>query len=194
VLFQSDAHPLPQTCEWFEDEDSFSSTKRKSAYQTFRDRSEKCARDLPTSRPPYLSWAEFRALEISSMNENKREKLLKAALVIIGALFLLIYPLGLVWPSGWLWHGGEGKYYFYMICAVYAVLGLYLIGAARNPRENASLISFAIWSSLAHAGVMAAEAIYDQHERAHLVGDVPALVVVAAVLWILSPTERARRA
>ena len=45
------------------------------------------------------------------MNDSTREKLLKIALVAFGAIFFLIYPLGLVWPSGWVWHGGEGKYY-----------------------------------------------------------------------------------
>ena len=87
------------------------------------------------------------------------------ALVAFGAIFFLVYPLGLVWPSGWVWHGGEGKYYFQMICGVYAVLGAYLIAAARKPSEHRSLISFAIWSSVVHAGIMAAQSIYDERER-----------------------------
>lgn len=111
------------------------------------------------------------------------------ALVAFGAIFLLVYPLGLIWPSGWVWHGGEGKYYFQMICGIYALLGVYLIAAARNPSEHRSLISFAIWSSVVHAGIMAAQSIYDQHERGHLIGDVPALLLVAAVLWFLFPNE-----
>jgi hypothetical protein len=82
------------------------------------------------------------------MNDRTREKLLKVALLAFGAIFLVVYPLGLVWPSGWVWHGGEGKYYFQMICGVYAVLGAYLIAAARKPSEHRSLISFAIWSSV----------------------------------------------
>jgi len=45
------------------------------------------------------------------MNNSTREKLLKMALVAFGAIFFVIYPLGLGWPSGWVWHGGEGKYY-----------------------------------------------------------------------------------
>jgi hypothetical protein len=124
------------------------------------------------------------------MNENTREKLLKAALVAVGAISFLVYPLGLVWPSGWLWHGGQGNYYFLMICGVYAVLGVYLIIAARNPSENRSLISFTISVNVVHAGIMAVEAIYDEHERGHLVGDVPALLLLAAVLWFLSPAKQ----
>ena len=124
------------------------------------------------------------------MNDSTREKLLKIALVAFGAIFFLIYPLGLVWPSGWVWHGGEGKYYLQMICGVYAVLGAYLIAAARKPSGHRSLISFAIWSSVVHAGIMAAQSIYDGHEISHLIGDVPALLLVAAVLWYLSPAKQ----
>jgi hypothetical protein len=121
------------------------------------------------------------------MSETTREKLLKTALVAFGAIFLLVYPLSLIWPSGWQWHGGEGRYYFQMLCGIYFVLGLYLITAARNPSEHRSLISFAVWSSVAHAAIMAAQSIYDPHERGHLVGDVPALLLVAVVLGFLFP-------
>ena len=124
------------------------------------------------------------------MNDDTREKLLKIALVAFGAIFFLIYPLGLVWPSGWLWHGGEGRYYLQMICGVYAVLGAFLIAAARNPSEHRSLISFTIWSSVVHAGIMAAQSIHDGHEIGHLVGYVPALLLVAAVLWFLSSARQ----
>jgi hypothetical protein len=98
------------------------------------------------------------------MDDITREKLLKIALVIFGAIFFTIYPLSLIWPSGWQWHGGHGQYYFQMICGVYAVLGAYLIAAARNPSEHRSLISFTIWSSIVHAGIMAVQATYDGHE------------------------------
>jgi len=123
------------------------------------------------------------------MDDNTRERLLKVALVVFGVVFLLVYPLGLIWPSGWIWHGGQGQYYLQMICGLYVVLGLYLIAAGRNPSEYRSLISFAIWSSVVHAGIMAAQSVYDRHEIGHLVGDVPALLLVAIVLWYLSPPK-----
>jgi len=124
------------------------------------------------------------------MGETTREKLLKVALVAFGAIFFLIYPLGLIWPAGWVWHGGQGEYYLQMMCGVYAVLGAYLILSARNPSENRSLISFTISANVVHAGIMAAQAIYDGRESGHLIGDVPALLLVAAVLWFLSPTKQ----
>lgn len=126
------------------------------------------------------------------MDDTTREKFLKIALMACGAIFFTIYPLSLVWPSGWQWHSGHGQYYLQMICGVYAVLGAFLIAAARNPSENRSLISFTVWSSVVHAGIMAVQAIYDRHEMGHLVGDVPALLLVAAVLWYLSSAQQLR--
>src|SRR5215813_2736478 len=120
------------------------------------------------------------------MDNITREKFLKIALVAFGAIFFTIYPLSLIWPSGWQWHGGHGQYYLQMICGVYAVLGAYLIAAARNPSEHRSLISFTVWSSIVHAGIMAAQAVYGGHEIGHLAGDVPALLLVAGVLGYLS--------
>jgi hypothetical protein len=126
------------------------------------------------------------------MDDITRDKLLKIALVAIGAIFFFIYPLGLVWPSGWLWHGGHGQYYLQMICGIYAVLGAFLIMAARHPAEHRSLIAFTVWSSAVHAGIMAAQAIYDGNEMGHLAGDVSALLLIAAVLWVLAPAGEPR--
>jgi hypothetical protein len=121
------------------------------------------------------------------MDPDTKEKFLKMALRLFGVVFLLVYPLSMVWPSGWVWHGGDGVYYFQMIVGVYAVLGIFLILAANNPREHRSLISFTVWSSVVHALIMAAQAMGDQSEHGHLVGDVPALLLVAAVLGFLAP-------
>lgn len=121
------------------------------------------------------------------MSTETREKYLKMALVLFGIVFLLVYPMGLLWPSGWIWHGGEGMYYLQMICGIYAVLGIYLIVAAKDPAANRSLISFTIWSSVVHAAIMAVQALTDSREHGHLLGDVPALLLVAVVLWLLSP-------
>ena len=82
------------------------------------------------------------------MDDQTREKYLKIALVVFGVVFLLVYPLSVIWPSGWIWHGGQGTYYLQMICGIYAVLGIFLIASARNPAANRSLISFTIWSSV----------------------------------------------
>lgn len=77
-----------------------------------------------------------------------------------------------------------------MICGLYAVLGVFLIAAARDPHRHQGLISFTIWSSIVYAAIMAVQAIYDAHEVGHLAGDVPALLLVAAVLSHLMPAAR----
>lgn len=125
------------------------------------------------------------------MTNNAKEKYLKLALRVFGVVFLLVYPLSMVWPSGWVWHGGDGVYYFQMIVGIYAVLGVFLIIAANNPAEHRSLISFTVWSSVVHALIMAAQAISDSNETGHLIGDVPALLLVAAVLGYLGSGKEA---
>ena len=125
------------------------------------------------------------------MTDATKEKYLKIALIVFGVVFCLVYPLSMVWPAGWVWHGGEGQYYFQMIVGIYATLGVFLIIASRNPQEHRSLIWFTIVSSVVHALIMAVQASGDPHERGHLVGDVPALVLVAVVLWFLLPKKTA---
>lgn len=116
-----------------------------------------------------------------------QESLLKWALLVSGAGFLLIYPLAIVWPSGWSWHQGAPyeSQYLMMIIGVYATLGVFLIRASRHPRANLSLIWFTIWSSLVHAAIMAAQSVNGAGHMGHLVGDVPALMLIAVVLAVL---------
>jgi hypothetical protein len=69
-----------------------------------------------------------------------------------------------------------------------------MIRAARDPAANASLIWFVVWSSLAHGLVMAWEALRTPMMRGHLVGDVPALFIAAAVLGLLMRNAGTHRA
>jgi len=72
---------------------------------------------------------------------------------------------------------------------VYVTLGVFLFRAAKDPMANVSLIWFTIWSSIVHAGIMLAQAIVDETDRANLIGDIPALFLVAFVLWYLMPKK-----
>lgn len=118
-------------------------------------------------------------------------KCFRIALVAIGLFATFgFYPITLLWPSGFAWHGSGRSEYLEMILAIYATLGVFLILAARNPEEHRSLISFTIWSSIVHGGVMAVQALQDPHHRSHLWGDVPALFAVAGVLAVLRPKPR----
>lgn len=116
-----------------------------------------------------------------------REWLLKAALATCGAAFFLVYPLAIIWPSGWVWHHGapHESEYFVMIVGIYATLGVFLLRASRDPESNLSLIWFTIWSSLVHAGIMAIQSLNSAGNMGHLTGDVPALVLVAVILAVL---------
>jgi hypothetical protein len=121
-------------------------------------------------------------------------KLLQLALIAFGAVFCLVYPLARYWPSGWAWHSGPpaDSNYFMMIVGFYATLGVFLILAAREPSANRSLIWFTIWSSLVHGAVMAVQSLGDPAQRGHLTGDVPALILVAAVLGALVHHDKAQ--
>jgi hypothetical protein len=114
-------------------------------------------------------------------------KLLQLALVVFGAVMLLLYPLSVVWPSGWAWHAGAPyqSQYFMMIVGLYATLGVFVINAARSPENNLSLIWFVVWSSVVHAAIMAVQSFGGGHHMGHLWGDVLALILVAVVLSAL---------
>jgi hypothetical protein len=114
-------------------------------------------------------------------------RLLSYALVLFGLAFCLIYPLAMLWPSGWAWHDGPpaANDYFLMIVGVYATLGVFMVLASRDPAANASLIWFVVWSSVVHAAVMAWEAFRNPAMGGHLTGDVPILLAVAIVLGLL---------
>ena len=100
-----------------------------------------------------------------------------------------VYPLmNWLWISGWAWHPRQSQYE-QMIQGIYATLGVFLFLAARNPAANRSLIQFAIWSSIVHAGIMTLQAGYCHGEQGHLLGDVPALLAMAAILWVLLPKQ-----
>ena len=111
------------------------------------------------------------------------QALLKLALAVFGSIFLLVYPLAIVWPSGWAWHPGapHDSQYFMMIVGIYATLGAFLLVAARDPQAHRSLIWFTVWSSIVHGAIMAVQSVPAEH-RWHLAGDVPALFLVAVVL------------
>jgi FtsH-binding integral membrane protein len=122
-------------------------------------------------------------------------KLLQLALVVFGAVCLLLYPLAVIWPSGWAWHDGppHQSQYFMMIVGIYATLGVCLLNAARKPQANLSLIWFTIWSSIVHAVIMAVQSFGDGDHMGHLWGDVPALLLVGIVLTALVRSSGLKR-
>jgi len=129
------------------------------------------------------------------MDETARLKYLKIALIVTGVFSTVgVYPLTILWPSGWAWHAGGQSLYLQMIIGIYATLGVFLIIAARNPLDHLSLIWFSVWSSIVHGGIMAIQAIVYPEHIGHLFGDVPVLLIAAAVFAILTPRKKARTA
>jgi hypothetical protein len=117
-----------------------------------------------------------------------RLRYLRVALILVGLIFIVgVYPLMMsLWPSGWRWSPNQPQYE-QMILGVYATLGVFLLIASRNPLRHLSLIWFTVFSSLVHAGIMAVQALQMPSEHGHLLGDIPALVLVAVLLALLTP-------
>ena len=125
------------------------------------------------------------------MSESTRMMALRIVLIATGVIFIFgIYLLGIVWPSGWTWGHGH-SHYLMMIIGVYATLGVFLLLASRDPEANRSIIWFTVWSSVVHAAIMAMQSFGDAAEHGHLIGDVPALLVVAVALGVLAPRKKA---
>jgi hypothetical protein len=120
------------------------------------------------------------------MNESHRY--LRIALIVVGIAFLLIYPLTKIWASGWVWQPDQSES-LQMIIGVYATLGIFLLWASQKPQAHLSLIWFTVWSSAVHGLIMGVQAVIDPAERGHLLGDVPAMIVVAILLGVLASRE-----
>src|SRR5512135_2070183 len=121
------------------------------------------------------------------MNADSRMKYLRIVLLVVGVISIVgLYPLTVVWPSGWAWNPGPDPY-LPMVLVMYAVLGVFLVIASRDPLKHLSLIWFTVWSSVAHALLMLFQALADPSMSGHLLGDIPTLLLIAAVFALLTP-------
>src|SRR5262245_20160807 len=121
-----------------------------------------CAGDVSACASS-LEWRQLGG----SMSDPDRVKYLRVALLLVGLTFLFgIYPLTILWPSGWSWHEGQSDY-LQMILGVYATLGIFLIVASRDPLQHRSLIWFAVWSSVVHGLIMAVQSFAEPHQMGH---------------------------
>jgi hypothetical protein len=80
-----------------------------------------------------------------------------------------------------------------MIVGIYFTLGIFLLAAAREPLRHLSLIWFAVASCVVHGSIMAVQALSGSESHGHLLADVPALFVAAAVVSALAPRRAARQ-
>lgn len=101
----------------------------------------------------------------------------------------LLFSAGVVSLIGGLLHPADSDAGDTMMMSLYFTLGILLLIAVRNPSAHRSLIVFAAWSSLVHAGIMAVQAFRNVGERGHLPGDIPALLIVGVALIGLAPAK-----
>ena len=117
-----------------------------------------------------------------------RERALQVLLVLSGFACLAgLYPL-----TGALRDGAASTInrQDQMILAIYISLGVFLLIAARNPRQHRSLILFAGWSTLAHDSVMILQGIQYHDLRNDLLGfAIVAVIGLALIAW--SPANQA---
>lgn len=119
-----------------------------------------------------------------------RERALKVVLVVVGLLFTaLVYPV-----TSDLWNRYASDPGDTMMMSVYTTLGIFLLIAARNPAEHRSLITFAAWSSFAHALVMSVLAFGPTYvkDRAGFWGGSAVLVAIGVALLALPPAKAPR--
>lgn len=128
------------------------------------------------------------------MNRNRwnRFAFLPLIMRIVGLVFVFgVYPLTILWPSGWCWHAGGGRSeYLEMIMGIYATLGAFLVWASRDPVAHRSLIWFTVWSSVVHGGIMLVQALNNPIHTGHLWGDVLGLFLVALILGVVAPRKK----
>src|SRR5579871_2690126 len=110
-----------------------------------------------------------------------REGTLKVVLVVVGLLFIAgVIPLTMFFSR---------EPAVPMIMSIYVTLGIFLLLAVRDPAANRSVIAFAGWANLAHAGVMAAQEYRNVIERRELAG-VVVFAIVGIVLVALAPAKQ----
>ena len=116
-----------------------------------------------------------------------RERALKVVLVLVGLLFTAaIYPLVTSVRDGWQANKEDA---LPMMMSLYFTVGIFLLLTARNPSANRRVITFAAWSSFAHAAVMAVMALHLANERLDLLIAGAVFSVISAVLLALAPPK-----
>ncbi|MGH9535381.1 MAG: DUF6632 domain-containing protein [Terriglobales bacterium] len=123
-----------------------------------------------------------------------RPRILSIVLVVVGlflAGFVGAYPIvGELWHAQWRLPGHNEI--TAMFGSLYLVLGIFLLLAARRPAAHRMLISFAAWSSLAHAAVMSVQAAQAAvGARGDFVGAAVLFYVIGAALLALTPAPAA---
>jgi hypothetical protein len=123
------------------------------------------------------------------------ERRLSAVIRVVAGVFVVFFLLALIGSAtqssmpellyrlvGW---GSIGDAEEQMIAIVYIVWGLFLWRAASDPLRSRLFIEFTIVANAAHALLMGIQSFAYPGEHLHLAGDVPALLILVALLTIV---------
>lgn len=112
------------------------------------------------------------------------QRVLKIVLIAAGVVFLAgAYPLVMFFSR---------EPAVPMIMSIYVTLGVFLLLAAREPSAHRSLIAFAGWANIAHAGVMAVQEYRHIIQPREMMG-VILFGVIGLVLIALTPQKQSSR-
>ena len=110
-----------------------------------------------------------------------RQLALRIALALVGLLYLLAsYDVST----------SANRPSDEMLAGVYALMGVFLLLALRNPAANRSLIVFSACSSLLHAAVVVVNVYLNVTPRGELLRVVVPLVVIGVGLIMLAPLKQ----
>ena len=115
-----------------------------------------------------------------------RDRVLKAALVVVGSLFALLAIPGVMFFSR--------EPAVAMIMSLYVPMGIFLVMSARTPAAHRSLISYAGWANVSHAAVMTVQALLKVIQRQELIGVAIFGVVGVTLVALIPAKETAARA
>ncbi len=123
----------------------------------------------------------------------KREQMRQVIVGGIGLFYVaLLYPLYTdLWHSKWLieMHNEECEP---MFITFFVALGVFLLLAARKPKEYRTVIAFAAWQSLAHSAVMIIQTLEAyRHGTPRDFKDVIITAAIGVLLLALVPPRQA---
>ncbi|HXG97687.1 MAG TPA: DUF6632 domain-containing protein [Gemmatimonadales bacterium] len=115
-----------------------------------------------------------------------RDRATKVVLVVLGlgTVVANVWALADYFVAGPHPTGGTAAPMFW---AILAVLGVFLMLAARNPSAYRSVIAYAAWSSVTHTAIMAVMAIQLPTKRGELLVGAAAAGLAAALLFVFAP-------
>ena len=120
--------------------------------------------------------------------DNPKLRKYSIFMLFLAVFFLAPLVAEHTWEAGMVWQDGRTNESIpSMLKAMYLALSICLVWGARDPLRNAIIIDYVIVSSLLHGLVMLYYAVVLEWERAHLLGDVPMLLVIAVALMFYHP-------